>query len=254
MKRFRLFPVLLLVAIATSAVSAQSIRLTEQRRGDELSVFGTDSSDSIVVEFDSRRTRVLVTVRRRTTGTLLRSASFAVQDVDFIHIRGRDGNDYIRNATDLESSIRGGSGRDEIYGGDAHDRIDGQSGDDQIHGGADNDILVGGDGADLIYGDGGDDFLVGGRWRAPDEPVYEPVEIQQVSEVYSDIDPDYMYGGSGYDVFAFEANDRRVGVHWRDRRVELTVAAKHLSIWWNAHAWPKNGGFFNPVRIWQARG
>jgi Ca2+-binding RTX toxin-like protein len=59
--------------------------------------------------------------------------------------------------------LRGGSGKDRLYGGAGADRLDGGDADDELHGGAGDDWLEGGEGKDKLYGDAGADVLIGGN-------------------------------------------------------------------------------------------
>jgi len=57
----------------------------------------------------------------------------------------------------IEKAI-GGSGDDAIYGNEVNNTLDGRAGFDQLFGGAGGDILIGGDGADLLNGGDGLDY------------------------------------------------------------------------------------------------
>ena len=59
--------------------------------------------------------------------------------------------------------INGGSGDDNLKGGNGDDIISGGGGDDFLQGKAGNDTLDGGSGDDKLHGDAGDDTLIGGQ-------------------------------------------------------------------------------------------
>ena len=60
-------------------------------------------------------------------------------------------------------TLNGGSGADQLTGGDGGDLINGGTGPDELSGGAGGDLVRGGDDADELAGDGGDDRLIGDR-------------------------------------------------------------------------------------------
>ena len=60
-------------------------------------------------------------------------------------------------------TVNGGSGADQLTGGDGGDLINGGTGPDELSGGAGADLVRGGDDADELSGDGGDDRLIGDR-------------------------------------------------------------------------------------------
>jgi hypothetical protein len=77
-------------------------------------------------------------------------------------MRGRKGNDTIRNDTYLPATIYGDGGNDILSGGTAAD---------WIYGGANDDQISGNDGNDVLFGNGGNNSLAGGR--GSDSTIYE---------------------------------------------------------------------------------
>ena len=85
-------------------------------------------------------------------------------------MNGGDGNDRMSggsgedemNGGDGNDRMSGGSGDDELNGGDGDDRMGGGSGDDEMSGGAGNDRMNGGSGNDEMNGGDGDDRMSGG--------------------------------------------------------------------------------------------
>lgn len=89
-------------------------------------------------------------------------------------INGTTGDDVIRtllaggsnnglpNATDVDDTILGNAGNDEIRAGGGHDALEGGAGNDQLFGDSGNDSLSGGSGNDHLNGGAGADVLEGG--------------------------------------------------------------------------------------------
>jgi Ca2+-binding RTX toxin-like protein len=103
-----------------------------------------------------------------------------------IYVDARYGNDYIdaRGAVtsgDRSVELRGGGGKDSIFGSSAGDILSGEAGDDylfgsggidSLYGNAYDDVLDGGEGADYLYGGGGKD-----RAKAdPQDAVIDSIE------------------------------------------------------------------------------
>jgi len=81
---------------------------------------------------------------------------------DWIEVELGDGDDWIDNATDVESRVSGGSGEDVLWGGSRRDSLAGNDGSNQLHGRGGDDFLADGSGAGLLDGGDGRDTLVGG--------------------------------------------------------------------------------------------
>ncbi len=79
-----------------------------------------------------------------------------------VNINGLGGADTIRVNAPLTTTINGGSGPDEIYGGPLENNIVGGPGADTIFGGTDDDMIFGGSGSDVVYAFDGDDIVFGG--------------------------------------------------------------------------------------------
>lgn len=87
---------------------------------------------------------------------------FDLEDVSAMSFRGRNGNDYFENRTNVRNYVYGESGNDTIRSGGGNDYIRGGAGDDRLEGGAGNDRIYGEDGNDFIRGNDGNDKVVGG--------------------------------------------------------------------------------------------
>ena len=69
------------------------------------------------------------------------------------------------NGGDGDDQLNGSDGADIIAGEEGSDLIFGEGGSDQVLGGTGSDQLFGDDGGDVIFGEGGDDRLLGGAGR-----------------------------------------------------------------------------------------
>lgn len=81
---------------------------------------------------------------------------------DWIEAELGDGDDWVGNATDVQSQVSGGSGEDMLWGGRGRDSLAGEDGPNQLHGRGGDDFLADGSGAGLLDGGDGRDTLVGG--------------------------------------------------------------------------------------------
>lgn len=104
---------------------------------------------------------------------------------------------------EMNNTLTGGQGDDEIYGGEGDDTIDGdglpsplgdfagndtlygEDGNDYINGRSRDDELYGGNGSDVLDGDTGSDHLSGGNGN---------------DVIYGDIGSDHIYGDNGDDI------------------------------------------------------
>jgi Ca2+-binding RTX toxin-like protein len=118
-----------------------------------LYVLGTRRSDAMSVK--PRGASVFANVNSA-------SVKFPLSQFFRLEFEGFNGNDRIYNETSIPSTIRGGSGDDELQGGSGSDLIRGNVGDDDLSGNEGNDTLIGDDGRDLLVGNDGNDQLEGG--------------------------------------------------------------------------------------------
>ncbi len=140
-----------------------------------------------------------------------------------VTIRAGDGNDLIKVAqgTNLNVTLLGGKGDDEIiasggndtiigghgkdwiHAGDGRDYVSGGSGHDYIDGQGGDDTLTGGLGNDSIYGLGGDDYQSGGDGRDYLEGARGADRLDgglDADVLSGGLDDDRLYGGTGDDV------------------------------------------------------
>ena len=127
-----------------------------------------------------------------------------------MYIDGGAGDDIIRldgvgaggALSTGNAQIRGGTGKDTIYGGSGADDIFGENGDDTIYGGAGNDVIEGGVGDDVIYGDAGNDTIHGNEGNdliyggAGNDSLFGE---QGLDMLVGDAGNDYLDGGRGSD-------------------------------------------------------
>ena len=97
----------------------------------------------------------------------------------------------MQNGSDDGELIRGSLGSDTIFGNGGNDVIDGGAGDDYLFGGNGDDVISGGSGYDNVYGEAGNDIMAAGKGGDP----------------LAGTSPDFLSGGSGNDVYAFNRGD-----------------------------------------------
>lgn len=116
-------------------------------------------------------------------------------------LSGGDGNDQIYGGQGTDS-VTGGNGNDLLFGNEGNDTLFGDVGvdrlfggndDDELHGGAGNDTLVGAGGADALFGDDGNDTMDAG---AGNDSVYGGPGNDLMD---GGADNDLLYGNEGDD-------------------------------------------------------
>lgn len=138
-------------------------------------------------------------------------------------VYGTDHDDYLDGGDHADllygngSSDRlyGGGGGDGLFGGRSNDELYGQDGDDTLEGNGGDDVIFGGTGNDTIHGDNdvlsrntggvaGDDTLSGGSGA---DTLYGQ---EGNDTLRGGTDRDVLTGGTGADIFRFEAADLQV--------------------------------------------
>ena len=104
------------------------------------------------------------------------------------------------NGGDGDDQLNGSDGADIIAGEEGSDLIFGEGGGDQVLGGTGSDQLFGDDGGDVIFGEGGDDRLLGGGGR----DFVNDGEGDDVNVWNEGDGDDLVQGEAGFD--RFEAN------------------------------------------------
>ena len=141
---------------------------------------------------------------RRAIGTNDSEWISAVLDIDTT-VLGLAGDDqlYGKGGND---KLFGGEGNDEIYGQAGDDYLYGEAGNDKMEGGSGNDFFDGGDGDDRLYGENDSDILYGGAGN-------DVVSGGSGNDfLYGGIGSDHLYGNSGDDILdGEESNDTLEG-------------------------------------------
>jgi Ca2+-binding RTX toxin-like protein len=193
-----------------------------------LTIDGTDTAETIEIRLEDPNdpsSDVIVNI----TDSAARWSVVSRQDRDSIHslvVRALDGNDLVRNATNISGIIRGGEGRDtllggtganwlygdadndDLYGNSANDWLYGGTGNDDLYGGGSADRLYGGDDSDTLLGGNGADFLWGG---AGADFLYGQVGNDVLRGgagndwLEGGIDNDFLYGEGGLDTLFGQA-------------------------------------------------
>jgi hypothetical protein len=123
----------------------------------------------------------------------------ALDEVHDILIILCDGDDKVmfHEKIDIDATIYGGGGRDDITGGSGDDIIYGDAGDDDLRGQDGNDALFGGEGDDKLSGDRGNDLLDGGD--GDDHLKGDSGCSDGGRDGRADLNADILLGGSGND-------------------------------------------------------
>ena len=122
-----------------------------------LYIFGTNSADVIQVSDDHPNLKL----QNEFDGQSQSDIYIPKSSINSIVVVVCGGDDQVQmGSITFETLIEGGSGDDQLQGGDGgNDTIYGGSGDDQIQGNGGDDVLVGGIGDDQLQGDNGTDSL-----------------------------------------------------------------------------------------------
>ncbi|SDT72167.1 calcium-binding protein [Actinoplanes derwentensis] len=111
-----------------------------------------------------------------------------------VDVRLGDKNDVFANKTAMYAEVRGGTGKDRLYGGSGPDLLNGDRGADRIYGGVGDDFLLGGVGGDdVLQGGVGDDTLLG----SPGNDYLNAGDGDDL--VFPGTGKDYTYAGDGDD-------------------------------------------------------
>ncbi|MEL7500704.1 MAG: Calx-beta domain-containing protein [Planctomycetota bacterium] len=191
--------------------------------GNQLTVPGTESAETMVVETDENGE---ILVGGQATGiasteveSLQISAGGGDDQIDLsgftasgitVQIDAGSGNDTVigSESTDL---IFGRTGNDIIQGGGGNDQIYGDSGNDTLSGDFGNDFIDGGDGEDSILGNAGNDLILGGRGNDSlqggdgDDTIFGDTGVGDGSNGI-----DVIQGNDGDDVIYGEDNDDQI--------------------------------------------
>jgi Ca2+-binding RTX toxin-like protein len=175
MKKLTIIALTLLAALLATPADAELGPLT-------LLISGTNENNafSITLSPDGREYLIASTVELETGGDICshpeelpNQLACKATAIAGFEVNAGGGNDHVTFASDIPIpiTVRGGQGKDYLYGGGVADKIvggpdddllKGRRGDDSILGGPGDDLLVGGQGNDQLRGGPGTDGLVGG--------------------------------------------------------------------------------------------
>lgn len=135
--------------------------------GDVLTITATDNNDTVTVVATGLGTATTADDNIVATHTYKTFLGTTVTDkktyntgyVGSVDVTLNAGHDYFDNDSSKKTTVRGGSGNDELRGGGGADLLYGESGNDRLYGGGGNDQLYGGTGNDRMYGMSGSDIL-----------------------------------------------------------------------------------------------
>ena len=165
--------------------TSSAAEVTVERENGVVTITGTNLNDEVTVTERTDGKILIIADTVDQTGAVNRVvAGYPVNGVTRIEFEGLGGHDYFRNDTSKVSFANGGSGDDELIGGEAFDRLDGGYGDDTLRGGGYIDYLIGGFGDDAMYGGDGNDSMQGDAGN---------------DTMRGERGADYMYGGTGDD-------------------------------------------------------
>ncbi len=168
----------------------------------------------------------------------------ADSEIERIRFLGRDGDDTFINHTEINATIIGHAGNDNLQGGNGNNRI---------RGGADNDTITGGDRNDVLRGSGGNDTIDGGKRH---DRIFGNEGNDLIAGRGGN---DVIDGGAGDDqidfgagtesqiaVFAERLADYSISV-LDNNRVDVTHAAEGRDTVWRANILRFDDGDFAPA-------
>ena len=99
-----------------------------------------------------------------TDTTLAGRGSDTISQIEFVELTGGTGNNVLmaRDTTEINVTLDGAAGNDNLVGGAKNDSLMGRDGNDRLAGKNGSDLLDGANGSDTLYGDDGNDTLNGG--------------------------------------------------------------------------------------------
>ncbi len=143
-------------AIAFTDVRSSEITQVERAGSDLIIRYGQGDSVTVRGHYESSTANRRVEAVRFADGVEWTLAELAKLVV------GTSANDTFTGYSNIDNTIRGLGGNDELTGGDFHDELFGGMGNDTLNGGDGNDTLYGEADADTLNGGAGADLLVGG--------------------------------------------------------------------------------------------
>ena len=135
------------------------------------------------------------------------------------YLRGGDGRDKLFGGNG-DDTLNGGDGGDKLFGGNGNDVLNGGEGEDKLFGGSGNDVLNGGEGEDKLFGGSGDDIL-------KDDSNLKNTDFNQKGylrvNTLKKFGNDELFGGNGDDRLIFQlGSDKVFGGTGNDRFISLS--------------------------------
>jgi Ca2+-binding RTX toxin-like protein len=157
------------------------------------------------------------------------SSTFNAGNVAEIRFLAGDGDDYFSSSSFISTSLSGGNGNDNLFGGVGQNYIDGGAGNDKLYASGGADQLIGGDGDDLLDAGAGNDTLNGGIGKDTllggdgDDFLYGEDGADLLAggsggdTISGGIGNDELYGGTGNDgLYGNEGDDNLYGEEGND--------------------------------------
>jgi Ca2+-binding RTX toxin-like protein len=114
-----------------------------------LTIEGTDNRDLIYVQYDPNDAdEIRVRIFDGQTYEMLEEENYDREDVQQVVAYAFNGDDFLKNYSDIAATFYGGGDDDILHGGSANDWLDGGEGNDILFGHQGNDDLLGGVGDD----------------------------------------------------------------------------------------------------------
>jgi Ca2+-binding RTX toxin-like protein len=210
--------------------------------GNDLVVIGSPANNTIRVNRDGKKIRVLIDGRDYGAFTVPGAIAVYAGDghddvlVDPAITRpaslyGQGGNDTLRagGGADL---LDGGEGNDSLFAESNNDTVLGGAGYDTLFGGLGNDLLDGGDDDDKLFGDAGNDTLRGG---AGNDSIVGGAGNDSISGGLGDDSLsggdglDTITGGDGRDSIAGEGGDDSISGGENDDYIDAGAGADSIT-------------------------
>ena len=158
-----------------------------------------------------------------TDTTLAGRGNDTINQIEFAQLTGGAGNNVLmaRDTTEINVTLDGAAGNDNLVGGAKNDSLIGRNGNDRLAGKNGSDLLDGANGSDTLYGDDGNDTLIGGDGNDrllgnADNDILQGEDGNDT--INGGAGSDRLIGGMGNDtLYGQDGNDRLAGKAGNDR-------------------------------------
>ena len=158
-----------------------------------------------------------------TDTTLVGNGNDTISQIEFARLTGGAGNNVLmaRDTTEINVTLDGAAGNDNLVGGAKNDSLMGREGNDRLAGKNSSDLLDGANGSDTLYGDDGNDTLIGGDgydrlFGNADNDILQGEDGNDT--INGGAGSDRLIGGMGNDIlYGQDGNDRLAGKAGNDR-------------------------------------